>query len=165
MTRYALNDPLTPAMNPNEIGKPLTGPVPVGSKVRILAPATGAEDLTKRLVGTVGTVLELTDDGRILHVGPFNPPANGRAGWLYEWDALALVELAPPDEPGWYKVEVWCDDDYHLTAVAIIYADSAAKALASGGYPPNDSKDDQSPKATRIVIPANPTAGTTISLY
>lgn len=151
-------------MSNDETNKPLTGPVPVGSKVRILTPAVGVAH-TKNLVGSNGTVLELADDGRSLRVGPFNPPANGPKGWWYGQNELALVELAPPDEPGWYKVEVWCDDDYHLDVVAIIYADSAAKALAAGGYAPHDRNDDQSPKATRIEIPANPTPGTKISLY
>lgn len=130
-----------------------------GDRVRILKPAQGVPE-TARFIGTIGTVrgVEAGD----LFVEPDAAP-NYANSWWYGPGEVEFVASAPPapTPPGWFVVSEWCDDDHHFTPVHLVWSTSEDAACRSAGR----TFDGHEPKARRIELPSNPSAGDRISLW
>ena len=141
--------------------KPTLHQYKVGGRVRILKPAGGVEDETKRFVGTLGTVRKVYANGDVF-VEPDAAPEDANS-WWYGLDEVELVESAPTAEPGWYVVNVWSDDEYRYIPARLVWAADETRAIASSGECP--CSDEPHPtKAARIEIPKTPALGTRVSL-
>lgn len=126
-----------------------------GDRVRILKPAQGVPE-TARFIGTLGTVkgVEAGD----LFVEPDAAP-NYANSWWYGGDEIEFVAASG----GWFRVCVWCDDDYAYRARCLVWAVDGRAAVEAAEE--DTTSDDPHPTyATPIEIPQTPTLGTRVSL-
>ena len=128
-----------------------------GDIVEIKAPADGAGERAKRLVGIHATVWKTDSSGA--YAGPDRP--GGPDSWWYSDEQLHMIRR-PVEAEGWFRVSEWvdCEDgpSRHLVPQCLVWAEDKKAALSAAGV------SHWRGVADRVTLPNSPAPGTMIKL-